>query len=647
MRSQIEEQRQNLNQLLTDDTIAPTDLATAFGELGQLYLLYDLSTAAEAALSNAASLAPTETRWVYLLGSLYRLDNELDAASAAYERVIALGSTDPAVLIHLGNVHLRREAPTDAEPLFRQAIEIPGFEAAAQYGLGRVHALRGEWTEAAAAFAKALELQPAANSIHFQLGVAFRELGDQDRARFHLENRGETEVQFPDRVAYEVQQLASGVGAMLLLGRVSLAVGDLDAAEERIRRAVEIDPESPEALKSLAGIEQRRGRLNDAIELYERAIAASPGDAGLRFYVAQVMSEARALAYDEETARESKRAWDERAVIYAQQSLQIAPDFVQAWVLLSDLQKRLGNYDEADQALLRALDLRPSGSDLRFLRARLLAAADRDTEGLVELNRFLEEVSKVEAKLAPEALVDIGALFATLGDPAAGIPLFEQVLADESDAVTDAHRASAHFQLGNLAVERGDTDAAVEHYQQTLALSPELAVAHFNLGTIYGRQERFAESAAAHRKATELDPLNHRARFSEAMALVLAEDYATAKARLEEALEKFPSAPGYAHLLTRLLVAAPVDEVRDSDVGLDLAFRLFQAIPSPEHGETVAMALAEAGRFDRAIEWQQRVVDELQKSSEASSDKTALAIAQRRLETYHALEVVRSPWLDG
>ena len=125
MRTQIEAQRRTLNELLDSNDIAPGDLAMAFGELGQLYLLYDLSSAAEAALRNASALSPREPRWAYLLGSLFRLDNRLDLAAQAYERVLALGSRDPATLIHLGNVHLRREAASDAEPLFAKPSRSP------------------------------------------------------------------------------------------------------------------------------------------------------------------------------------------------------------------------------------------------------------------------------------------------------------------------------------------------------------------------------------------------------------------------------------------------------------------------------------------------------------------------------------------
>jgi hypothetical protein len=114
-------------------------------------------------------------------------------------------------------------------------------------------------------------------------------------------------------------------------------------------------------------------------------------------------------------------------------------------------------------------------------------------------------------------------------------------------------------------------------------------------------------------------------------------------ARRQHALELYPRGAAFAHLRARVLVSAPDDAVRDGAVGLDLASRLFEAFPSPEHAETLAMAFAETGRFDKAVEWQQRVIAEL----ETAGRTDLLGPAFERLEGYRQEKQekpARSPW---
>jgi len=222
----------------------------------------------------------------------------------------------------------------------------------------------------------------------------------------------------------------------------------------------------------------------------------------------------------------------------------------------------------------------------------------------------------------------------------------------DSDQTPAQIAATAAFYLANEAAQQATllasgtaANAAVEEalhdYRKALTLAPQLAEARFNLATLLGRLGRFGEAAENYGRLVASDPNNQAVRFSHAMALVLDNQHARAKAALEQALEVIPDAANVAHLLTRLLVTSPDNSVRDAAVGLDLAFRLFNALPTPEHGETVAMALAESGHFDKALEWQQRVIDELES---AGLDTT---VARKRLELYKTRTPVRSPWRDN
>ena len=110
------------------------------------------------------------------------------------------------------------------------------------------------------------------------------------------------------------------------------------------------------------------------------------------------------------------------------------------------------------------------------------------------------------------------------------------------------------------------------------------------------------------------------------------------------ALAKHPSDPRIADTLARVLATAPEDSVRDGAMAADIASKLIDAMPSTQHAETMAMALAELGRFEEAVQITESAIASMEAAGETGSD---LADARRHLEQYRRREPVRAPWLDG
>ena len=67
---------------------------------------------------------------------------------------------------------------------------------------------------------------------------------------------------------------------------------------------------------------------------------------------------------------------------------------------------------------------------------------------------------------------------------------------------------------------------------------------------------------------------------------------------------------------------------------------MFEDYRRPEFAETLAMALAEVGRFEEAVLVQRQVLTEI----EPRGDTSQLAKARRWLESYEAGRAVRAPW---
>jgi len=267
----------------------------------------------------------------------------------------------------------------------------------------------------------------------------------------------------------------------------------------------------------------------------------------------------------------------------------------------------------------------------RELEAVLLEKLDRPEEA----RALLEEIVTNDPERTP-ALLRLALLDVRAGEAEAARRHFEELAGRE---LAPDVRATVEFHLGNL-VAASDPEGAIDHYRRSIELDPREPEAHFNLATLLARAGRLDEAASAYAAVLKLQPDHQAAGVARGMALVLGEHYAEARADLEATLEVQTSNMAAAHLLARLLATAPDEAVRDGEFALALASKIFDAHPSIDHGETVAMALAELGRYAEAAEWQRRIVDELASAAEPQR----LAAARARLAAYEREEPVRTPW---
>ncbi len=93
-------------------------------------------------------------------------------------------------------------------------------------------------------------------------------------------------------------------------------------------------------------------------------------------------------------------------------------------------------------------------------------------------------------------------------DPAAAEAAYRQALALDPDL------ADAHLNLGRLLHEGGDPAGAEIHYRQALAIDPEDALAAYNLGVALQDQQHPRDAADAYERALELDPTLADAHFN-------------------------------------------------------------------------------------------------------------------------------------
>jgi tetratricopeptide (TPR) repeat protein len=585
VRQQLASARRELDRLLADDRATDQALAEAYGKLGRLYFLYDIVDLTVPALRNAQTLAPDDPRWPYFLAVHLTFEGDLEEAERHLRRALELQPDDPPTLARLANVLLDQGRADEAEPIFRRAVELPPQRAAALAGLARIAQERGEHQEAIELARQALELQPEADSLYHVIGMSLRALGDREAARAALEKNEHGRVRFQD----------PWVDAL---------------AEENA---------SAEAHFQAASDAMRRNDLPAAIDFY-RSYLAIKGDDALTYHNLGV-------------ALLSLDRWDEglealrRAVALDEKSRS-------AHYSLGSALADLGRYEEALPHYRRAHELDPAEKGIHADWATLLAKVGRVEEALAELEAILaEDPEQFYARLK------YGAVLAQAERDQEARTQLERIA--DSGGLGARERGEAHYHLGLLALRRRDGTSASRHLAAAVELDPKSGEAQRAYGEDLARQGRFGEAAEALARAVELEPADERARFSLAMALLLGDRCPAAVTALDDAARELPQSLSLRHLLARLLATCPEPQARDGARAVELAQQVLEAQLTFEHAETLAMALAEAGRFEEAVATQRRVIAEAERTG-ASGPAHARRI--ERLARYERREPVRAPW---
>jgi Flp pilus assembly protein TadD len=269
---------------------------------------------------------------------------------------------------------------------------------------------------------------------------------------------------------------------------------------------------------------------------------------------------------------------------------------------------RLGNLRGRQRRFADALDRydavlarEPTNAEALLGRADALAFLGRDLEALDSLER-MEAIAPRQGRTVLRAAAALERL--ERGEQA--LERYREAL---SIAANDAQAATAQAGIGRLLGARGEDQAALDALATAAGLDPTAVDPRLELAALEARLRRYEEAARHYGEAVALDSRNEAARVGEASALLLAGAWVQARARLEGGARTLPGSTTLRHLLARLLAACPDRTLRDGARAVALTEDLARDDPGPAIRETLAMALAEIGRFDRAAALQAQIVE--------------------------------------
>lgn len=217
--------------------------------------------------------------------------------------------------------------------------------------------------------------------------------------------------------------------ALTARGLAQLQLGKLEAAKLDLTAVREQAPGSPAAYVNLARVSVKEGKPEDAITIYEQALAID-------------------------------------SVNY---------DAVNGLVNIYVGQKRT---DQAHARVDQAIGSQPGNKEalatLHYLKAQVFVAEKNSSSAEAELRRSLENNPNYLA-----SYFALGALFANTNQQERAIAEYRRVIERRPDDVT------AYTLIGMIEDSRRNYDAAAENYRKALELDPSSAIAANNLAWIY------------------------------------------------------------------------------------------------------------------------------------------------------------------
>ncbi len=258
-------------------------------------------------------------------------------------------------------------------------------------------------------------------------------------------------------------------------------------AEGAASKAATLAPEDPAVLRSLAIYYSETAQTLKAAQASARYSAKVPGNGEAREHAIELYFQAAQPLLDQQKFAE--------AAVILQEAAARVPGSAQLELALGVADYGLRRFDEAADAFLRTIEIAPETEQPYTFLGRIL---DQIPSRLPQVTRRFAEYEAAHPAGAAGYLLHAKALNAQSVEPQMALRLLEK-----SIAINPAD-ASAHFEMGTLLDRlQRFADAAAE-FERAAKLAPSDAAAHYRLARDYDRIGKHEEAQAEREKHAQL-----------------------------------------------------------------------------------------------------------------------------------------------
>ncbi len=429
------------------------------------------------------------------------------------------------------------------EAMFRTAVAQNPRNPNVHWGLGRVMLNRYSKTglsdhllEAKTSFETSMDLLVEAGATgkdiyathddHLQtnLGLGHALLREAEIDPFHDYELVRTI--FEEVIKYQPTSERGYIG----LGATWIAAGDPNQASEALRRAIQLNPNSPEAHFNMGVLLMRIQEWTGAAQEFERCLELRNNNRKDLVYLARSLVESGATA---------------RAKVIASRAHELFPEDPDPMALLGNLAALGSNQTGALEWYDRALAIAPTYGAVHLHRGMVLAQMERKSEAVKALMRACE--------LLPqnfEAHFNLMVLLLASDKPESAIPSFLVSYKHRpanfnirmKKAAEAIHRDDLAILtlLATIDADREDLPTAVAWASHAVELAPRHGPSNYMLGALIKKLETAQKALPYFKIAAEELPDSYRAQMDYAEALLQGRRFKQAEPFLLRALELLP-----------------------------------------------------------------------------------------------------------
>jgi tetratricopeptide (TPR) repeat protein len=309
------------------------------------------------------------------------------------------------------------------------------------YNLGVAYGELGRYQDAVEAFKQAIRIKPDYAEAHCNLGVAYGKLGRWQEAIEAFSQAIKIKTDYAE--------------AHYNLGVAYGKLGRYQEAVEAYKQAIRIKPDYAEAYYNLGVAYGELGRYQEAVESYKQAIRIKPDYAEAHY--------SRGVAYN------SIGRYQDAVEPY-KQAIRIKPDYTEAHYNLGVVYSSLGRSQEALESYKQAIRIKPDYADAHY------------NLGITyyKLGRYQDAIEsyKQTIRIKPDyakAYINLGVTYYKLGRYQDAIEAYKQAIRIKPDF------ADVHYTLGVAYLVTGDKESALEEYKILKTLDAEKANELFKL----------------------------------------------------------------------------------------------------------------------------------------------------------------------
>lgn len=232
---------------------------------------------AETAIRSYLSANPNSADAHFLLGYVLFREKKARESLAEFTAGAKVRRPGPEELKTVASDYVLLDDFVDADKWFSAVVAGAPDDANAHYLLGRTRFNENDYRGAIASFERAIALRPKYVEAENNIGLAWRELNDLDKARTAFETAIEWQGTPP-----------SDAQPFLNLGKLYGYQHQPEKAVEYLQRAAELAPNNPTIHEELSHIYAARPDLTKAQEELEKAIALAPNVSSLHYQLGQL-----------------------------------------------------------------------------------------------------------------------------------------------------------------------------------------------------------------------------------------------------------------------------------------------------------------------------------------------------------------------